>query len=672
MWSLFLLATLITFVLLVVPGFLAARMFSVDGRIAFLASPPISLAIYVVMGLAFTHLHVSATPWNMAVLPSGILALGLLIKSRSRKTTSARNGDAKRKDWLGFLGILSLYLIVGIAMGAIFFLRLLPSPNVAAQAYDVTAHYGSVRSMVESHVLDPFHSTLYVLQDQTFDVMPSPGGFYPSVWHIICALVVMTTNVTVGCAINAVNFTFAFMIFPMGTFLLLKAIAPDNAKAIAFGSIGCLSIFSFPWILFVWGPIFPNMAGFCLLPAGVALLVTATRADQQVRRRMSHTVLFLIACVGIAVLHPNILFSLGLMAAPWLMHRILEHKGYRTFAGTIPSPVYALGFLLLCCAAWFLAWRLPALQSTVTYVWPPYATLRQELINILKLSYTKGHYYVLPAHVIPAALVFIGAVHCARTRKHRWLLVTYLLAVLLVTVTATTTGTVRSLLTGFWYTDAFRVSAMAAIAAIPLLCLGAASALAFIERHLSQRRLGRRPCLVPAMCGMAYLALTFYPGMTLPGNHLVQSPLAAFAPPVQESYLPNPYEGFLTKVSTATGDDLIINDPYDGSIDTYGLYGMRVYYRYFAGYGADGETPESVLIRTRLDQIAYDPDVRAAVDAVGARYVMVLDENGAYGSFTRSTRIPGGWGGIEHITDKTPGFTLVLMDGPCRLYRIDG
>lgn len=670
MWLFFLLAMLVALVLLVVPGFFAARMLYVDSRTALLAAPPISLAIYVVMGLVFTHLNISANPWNMAVLPSGLLAFGLLIKSRDRKTAAERNSDT-REGWLGFLGILALYLIVGIAMGTFFFLRLLPSPTVAAQAYDVTAHYGSIRSMVESHVLDPFHSTLYASQDQALSVMPSSGGFYPSVWHIVCALVVMTTNVTVGCAINAVNFTFAFMIFPMGMLLLLKTVAPDSTRAIVFGSVGCLSIFSFPWILFVWGPIFPNMAGFCLLPTGIALLVTATRANQQVRRRMDHIALFLIACAGIAVLHPNVLFSLGLMVVPWLTYRILEHKGYQTFAGTIPSPVCALGFLLLCCAAWFLAWRLPALQRTVNFVWPPYATLRQELINILKLSYTKGHYYVLPAHIMPAVLVVIGAVHCARTREHRWLLVAYLLAALLVTVTATTTGTVRSLLTGFWYTDAFRVSAMAAIAAIPLLCLGAASALAFIERHLSQRRLGRRSYLVPAMCGMAYLALTFYPGMTLPGNHLVQSPLAAFAPPVQESYLSNPYEDFLAKVAATTGDDLIINDPYDGSIDTYGLYGMRVYYRYFAGYGTDGETSESVLIRTRLDQIAYDPDVRAAVDAVGARYVMVLDENGAYGSFTRSARIPGGWDGIERITDRTPGFTLVLMDGSCRLYRID-
>lgn len=670
MWSLFMLALLVTLALLVVPGFLAARILPVDSKTALLAAPPISLAIYVVMGLVCTHLHVDATPWNMAILPSGILALGLLIKSRSYKATSARNGDAG-KGWLGFLGVLALYLIVGIAMGTFFFLRLLPSPDVAAQAYDVTAHYGSVRSMVESHVLDPFHSTLYVLQDQAFDVMPSPGGFYPSVWHLACALVVMTTDATVGCAINAVNFTFAFMVFPMGMLLLLKTIAPDNTRAIVFGSIGCLSIFSFPWILFVWGPLFPNMAGFCLLPTGVALLVTATRANQQLRQRLGHSTLFLMSCVGIATLHPNIVFSLGLMAVPWLAHRMLEQRSYRSFAGTIPSPICTLAFLLLCCAAWFLAWRLPPLQSTVTYVWPPYATPRQELINILELSYTKGHYYVLPAHIVPAALVAIGAVHCAHTREHRWLLVAYLLAALLVTVTATATGTLRSLLTGFWYTDAFRVSAMAAIAAIPLLCLGAASTLAFAERRLLRRRLDERSYLVPAVCGVAYLALSLYPGISLPGNRLVQSPLAAFAPPVQESYLPNPYEGFLAKVSAATGNDLIINDPYDGSIDTYGLYGMRVYYRYFAGYGTEKETPESILIRTRLDQIAYDPDVRAAVDAVGARYVMALDENGAYGSFTRSARIPGGWDGIRRITDKTPGFTLMLMDGPCRLYRID-
>jgi hypothetical protein len=125
-------------------------------------------------------------------------------------------------------------------------------------------------------------------------------------------------------------------------------------------------------------------------------------------------------------------------------------------------------------------------------------------------------------------------------------------------------------------------------------------------------------------------------------------------------------------VSEVVGpDDLVINDPMDGSFLAYGYDGLRVYYRDFVGFG-NGESGQSVLIRNGLADIATDDEVRTAVDEIGASYVLVLDQSGSDCSFInlRKDYRPVMFEGISSITDDTPGFETVLSDGNMRLYRI--
>ena len=88
-------------------------------------------------------------------------------------------------------------------------------------------------------------------------------------------------------------------------------------------------------------------------------------------------------------------------------------------------------------------------------------------------------------------------------------------------------------------------------------------------------------------------------------------------------------------------------------------------------HAAPEETAESELIRTSLHEIGDNGAVRQAVASVGARYLLVLDGYGwdediytALGDYW-----PNMWSGLE-VTDETPGFEVVLADGPLRLYRI--
>ena len=134
---------------------------------------------------------------------------------------------------------------------------------------------------------------------------------------------------------------------------------------------------------------------------------------------------------------------------------------------------------------------------------------------------------------------------------------------------------------------------------------------------------------------------------------------------------------FLAKATPIVGDELVINDPADGSLFAYGDYGIRTYYRTLTGVGAPNETFESQRIRTWLSHMGQSPDTREALKKTGARYVLVLDDSDAVFSFINlrgtGAKSRADFHGVESVGADTPGLKLVLSSGDrLRLYKIVG
>lgn len=85
------------------------------------------------------------------------------------------------------------------------------------------------------------------------------------------------------------------------------------------------------------------------------------------------------------------------------------------------------------------------------------------------------------------------------------------------------------------------------------------------------------------------------------------------------------------------------------------------------------ETEQSLAIRTGLCDITENVAVQQAVHDIGARYVLVMDSTYSTSSYLnlRGDLDEGAYLGISQITPDTPGFTEILAEGSCRLYRID-
>ena len=187
--------------------------------------------------------------------------------------------------------------------------------------------------------------------------------------------------------------------------------------------------------------------------------------------------------------------------------------------------------------------------------------------------------------------------------------------------------------------------------------------------------------ILPAVAGLivavAYVPLAlFYPGQARNGySSEKDSPWDIYQSYAYRAYshdAPLTYQetDFMESVHHLVGNELVINQPFDGSVFGYGVTGLRCYYRYFSGYGSSGESWQSRVIRQRLYNIANDPQVQEAVESVGARYVLVMSTDERKSTFVNDTYDASKWRGINYITDDTPGFELVLEENGYKLYRI--
>ena len=125
---------------------------------------------------------------------------------------------------------------------------------------------------------------------------------------------------------------------------------------------------------------------------------------------------------------------------------------------------------------------------------------------------------------------------------------------------------------------------------------------------------------------------------------------------------------------------LVINQPHDGSTFAYGLDGLNTYYRHI-DVGSD--TTESQILRSSLDTIATDAEVREAARKAGVDYVLQLDQGTDPSEIDDPESTDGrtwllqtdesswrNFDGINRITDETPGFEPVMSEGDMRIYRI--
>lgn len=739
MWIGFSVAAIAAAAFLYVPGYVAARAIGCTRVVALAAAPLPSMALYAVLGIAFGLVGV-AVPWfglagSALAVAAAAFAIGAVVRrARSAHVEPAADRARRGADALGFSAgrisfggdvsprldalLLGLVAIMGVVFGAVFFAGNLSSPDSILQEYDNVHHLSEIRTFMETGTWSSLSVSSYAFpEEEHLSPFGYDAGFYPSAWHCVCAFVACATGVPVAAAVNAVNFAFSFVVYPMGAFLFMRELFCDRVEAAVLGAAASLCVVAFPWTFLEFGPLYPNLAANALVfPAAFAFL--ALVGGESARpRRVRAAALLVIGVVGIALAQPNGVFALGALVAPLIVQRA-GCTAWRACAGRPRRAVAAIAAgaaaVAVIAALWLVAYGLPFMQSIVSNTWLASMGVGEGLAHVFAFSY--GEAPASGIHVVFGILAIAGAVCALASRRHAWLAFSYAFSVVAFVLVVSTEGAAKHLLAGFWYTDPRRMLALMGMFAAPLAALaldGVARAAARLAAHRTDSGVGGRTpggagsrragtvanggwphrrsarsasAVAPAVVvAVAFVLLSAVVPLPAPGG-AIAAPLAATGSWVERQndwdnesqlVLTGEERDFAREANELLPDGAVVaNAPNDGSAYLYGAEGMEMAYRYLTGYDGDddtGETSESRLVRTALRDIASRDDVRVAAEKMGIEYVLLLDQGDPRGEDRRYLFSYGqdDWSGIEGIADGTPGFEVVMSEGDMRLYRIE-
>ena len=706
--------------LLMVPGFLFLRLFRLPRTWSACIAPIVTIGLVGFVGELYRPLGIPAVPLTvfgpLVALPA---AAHLLAAWRNRPNGSKASFAAASVDrtllpniswWVPLL-----FVAVGLFVSNNVFISELDSPNAVVQHYDVTHHLNIIQSFYDAKSISSIGVSPYLAPADAAIMPYGLAAAYPSGWYALCALLMHASGVSAPVAINASIGVITGVVLPLACLSWAALVFEGFSVSVLAVSLTCSAFATFPWSMLVFGPLYPNLAGFAALPATSALFMLPIRMFMRsgtekgrkisARRIALYAIPFVVASAGQALLHPNTLFSIFLMMAPYCAWCIYDYNLTARGKGMVQSLIYAAIFVVACAGVWTACFFSPAFEPIVSEYWPGFAYAWQEVINILTQTYVLGFFNEIAAQVILGALALIGWVRCAYEPRMRWLAVSYA-AVCFVNFVAACIPNVliKQFVSGFWYTDSMRLAAMACLLAALLAAHGFAWVyeLACFAMRRYNKRLGRatHPVAIATVLAVGFFVQNYMPGFNWPGAHstlpdtelmdlrldgreydtlTVKTTFGDFRQLLRDIYHNNiPIDEqereFLDEVATIVPKGaLIINNPMDGSFLTYGGLGLRVYYREFGYAGGSTETPQSAIVRTRLRDIATDDEVRAAVDELGAQYVLVLNEFASSWSFIdlRGDFSHEEFAGISEITPETPGFTALLTNGACTLYKID-
>lgn len=675
---------LLAIVFLFLPGCVLVQALNIKVQLplAIIMAPVVSAAYYGLLGTAYTIAGIQSSPATLLAPIAILLAVELVLYLKDGN----RRAFIKKDEAAAIV----LYAAVGVLIGWYVFVRSLTSHSGMVEQYDVVFHANLIRKFIETGNFSCIGVNVGTLDASFYG--SSATGFYPAAWHEVVALVVISTGIPLTMAMNAVNWVYCSVVFPAGMLGLFKVVFKDDRQKILIGSIAPLAFTAFPWRDLLWGPIFPNTASFCCMPAVTVAFMLFFSSDGIAIGKGKLLAAGVVGIAGLGMLQPNAVFAAAIFVVFYIMHIMNSPENANGLAMHSRGKNHAarnrrlLSLLLFvaCIVVWTLLYRSSFMHGVVSYSdWTAYTTAVQAFVNILTQSYMMGMgYYTFPQLCL-AAVVLLGFATALLRRETRWLAAPYSFFCIAFIINVSTDGFLKRYLTGFWYSDPNRIAAICAIMAMPFAVIGLSLLYMWVRAIIA--RYSDVPeklhGALPALCVTAvFLLMNYYPNYINPSDGAaVTTAFGEIRSQYEIAYQKlSPYteseEAFARQCLEILPEDaLVINNPGDGSVIAYGFDGLHVMYDEVetgVNASAAADSSESQIIRSSLVDIANNSAVKEAVADTGAKYIILLSRDDGDTSATNKF-VADEWAGISSINDETPGFKLLLSDGQMRLYEIE-
>lgn len=664
-------AILVIFLTLTLPGALFNLSATKDVVKAVCLAPLTTIALLSIATLIYSRIGIWTDYRTLVVCVGAVATFALGVSILINKSKSQNHFQLNTEEFC----CLAVFGIIAAILTATVFLIVLDGPDCYFQAWDNQTHLRRIRAFTETGNFSPFNNQLY--SDSSVAPNQSINTFYPSAWHLLAAMLVSLLNIPVTEAANAINILSVGLLLPMTMFLCLREMGIAKPASYALCAVICIGVPIYPWDLISYGPLYPNLLGFCVLPGEIALLLNMLNSidSKKPNELLGTLLLLLLGTISLALVHPNCVFALGLILAPYLISKVKNL--IKTSYQKLPDILCAAVPLFAIALIWITLNRMSFMHGVVDCYWPAFTTVKQAFLNSLFLG-TTTH----PIQLFIPILVFAGIYTDIKDNKF-CLVATYVLLVLFYTIDAGTNLAIKPILTGFWYNDYHRISAMLGLVSILLACKAINRTVLLLEKTCRIRNTCKRVAITGAAVISASLII-FWSFIPLQGSKEWQTAFGYQITEMRYQYskqliyydIFSPLEEEFCKTTLPQfnpDNSAVINNPDDGSLFAYSVYGLNMYYRTWYPPSTKTETKESLAIRYHLNELKTNKTVRNAVEKIGAKYVLQLD----HGDQTQEYRIQYNndnaeeWRGIDLIDESTPGFSLVAANDDIRLYRID-
>lgn len=237
---------------------------------------------------------------------------------------------------------------------------------------------------------------------------------------------------------------------------------------------------------------------------------------------------------------------------------------------------------------------------------------------------------------------------------------------------------IKHVLTGFWYTDPYRVAAMLAFCCIPVAYSGFTLLLGTVKAIADRLDMPSRSHIVPIAAILALFIMFALPSFTIRGVGEITTPhstmtanMRGFTWVEKGAILTDSKIEFLNKVATITGPNAVIaNTPYDGSYFAKGVANLNLLFCNDENYIELTTSNWAIDLRSNLYNYVNSNSTRENVREKKVQYVLSLEENEKVMKTWYPSFEPSNWIGLTEIRESTPGFELVLHKGNMSLYKI--
>lgn len=671
MWFDFFFSAVVAAVVLLLPGGL--MVYSLRRSIIEAAGfgPIVSVACYSVFSIVYSVMGLSCSGLSLF---APFLAISIVLSIVAFRTFNRNCAGFRLRDELPYI---VLYGLIGIFIVGFFFVKNLDGAGSFCQAFDNGFHLSTIRTFIDSGVFSSFATGYGEGISDPFDSGPS---FYPAAWHCLVSMVATFSTSSITVAVNAVNFVLSAIVFPLSMLFLLDRLFDGSKKLLLGGAFLTVAAAPFPWGYLTFGPLYPNLLSMAMFPAALVVSLRFVDFNISAISRLRWFAAVVVATIALMFAQPNSIFAELILVAPFFVSECYFASLRNANRTREKTSIVLACSIVFVCVIWVILYSLPIsmIRSTVDFNWPATVGRWQAIMDCFLFSFNTG-----AAQPAIAILVLMGCVRAVSTRKNVWLVASYLLACVIYISSVSTDGLLKHVLSGFWYTDPFRLAATASVIAIPLATIGAEWLLALVSYFIGW--IGKESNLfIGEKTGLVSLALVlcvclYSPSFAFAGLGDIVTGFGCIAKKVEaqnneysDKVLDHDEIEFAERaLGQIPKNELVLNEPNDGSEFLYALFDANnLYYKRF-DLPSSGESSNSILIRQSIDKVASDGEVKEAVRETGAKYVLLLDQGGDPAKRVHFwSYYPEQWQGFGRITDSTPGFEVVMAEGDMRLYKI--